>query len=119
MTYLVRSDQANAGMVFPSGTRSVLFFYRHGNSFCYGTAEQCGNDPCSPYHGEHGYPYQRNIMAFDANDLLAVKNGSMANHEVEPYDVWEAPDAQGSCDGYMYSAIAYDDANRKVYVGTE
>jgi len=115
--WLVANDQENAGMIFPSGTSSVLMFYRHGTgAVCYGTAAQCSNDPCSIYHGEHGYPYQRQIMAFDANDLLAVKNGTKLYHEVEPYAEWEAPGQVDNCDSYQYSALAYDDVNRKVYV---
>jgi hypothetical protein len=115
--YIVRNDQQNAGMILPSGTSSALFFSRHGTGpVCYGT--DC-NDPCDPgTQGEHGYPYRRQITAFDVNDLLAVKNGTKNYYDVRPYAWWEAPNAEDGCDGYQYSAIAYDDYSRKVYVAT-
>ena len=66
------ADQYNAGIVFPSGTRSVLFFSRHGyGNRTYKVADGCGGET-----GEGAAPYRRQITAFDANDLLAVKNGT-------------------------------------------
>ena len=66
-----RADQYNAGIVFPSGTRSVLFWARHG----YGRPTYKQDDGCGGGQGEGARPYRRQITAFDANDLLAVKNG--------------------------------------------
>ncbi len=115
--YWTRSDQQNAGMIIPSGTRSALFFYRHGPTSCYGTG--C-TDPCNPgAQAEHSYPYNRNIMAFDLNELVEVKNSQQAYHDVVPYEEWAAPNATGACDSYYYSALAYDDATRMVYVARD
>lgn len=76
------------GVVFPNGTRSVLFFGEHGiGPYCYGDGAQCG-DPADESKGNHAYPYVYQVWAYDANDLLRVKNGTLQPHAVEPYDVW-------------------------------
>ena len=86
------------GVVFPEGTRSVLFFGRHGGfgaspglpgggGFCYGfgtadpalvgtfppgEADHYRYDPEDGSKGVHGYPYRYYVWAHDANDLAAV-----------------------------------------------
>ena len=63
------------GVVFPNGTASVLFFGMTGvGNYCYGEAAEC-NDPSNNSKGEHAYPYKAYVWAYNANDLLAVKNG--------------------------------------------
>ena len=119
--YYTCADQNNAGIVFPSGTRSVLFFSTHG----YGTPTyKSGTDPCHPTApGEEAYPYRLQITAFDATDLLAVKNGTKEAHEVEPYAWWELPDpAQGAfdtCVFFTYSGLTYDPSTRRIYLRTD
>ena len=81
-----------AGVAFPNGTDSVLFFGRHGTGeFCYGGGDECG-DPISPYQGTHAYPYVHQIWAYDANDLFRVANGELEPWEVLPYAVWQLND---------------------------
>jgi hypothetical protein len=73
------------GVVFPEGTRSVLFFGRHGTGkFCYGST-------CFPGAGQgtHAPPYITQVWAYDANDLAAVKTGSKKPWDVRPYATWE------------------------------
>src|SRR3989344_4049218 len=62
---------AVVGLAFPERSRSVLFIGNHGTTanWCYGTGAEC-NDPCMSQRGEHAYPYQHQIWAYDANDLL-------------------------------------------------
>ena len=86
--YFSRADQYNAGIVFPSGSRSVLFFSRHG----YGSPTYKKDDGgCGGESGEGAAPYRRQITAFDANDLLAVKNGTKQPYDVHPYAWWTVP----------------------------
>lgn len=76
------------GVVFPNGTRSVLFFGEHGiGPYCYGDGVECG-DPADESKGNHAYPYVYQVWAYDANDLLRVRNGTLQAHAVVPYDVW-------------------------------
>ena len=113
----IRADIEIAGMFFPSGTRSVLFVSRHGTGDrCYGPG--C-TDPCWPgVQGEHAYPYRRQVTAFDANDLLAVKNGEMEPYEVRPYAWWVLPEEpEGDYCGEMTAAgLAYDPITRRVFL---
>lgn len=90
------------GVIFPAGTRSVLFLGRHGTSYCYGagtsnqalhgTSHPQGGvwcyDPIDSDKGTHGYPYRHHIWAYDANDLVRAKNGQINPWDIKPYAVW-------------------------------
>ena len=79
-----------AGVVFPRGTSSVLFFGRHGATSCYGEGSACG-DPTDDSKGTHGYPYQPVMLVYDANELAAVKAGTKRPWEVQPTAKWVLP----------------------------
>jgi hypothetical protein len=103
------------GVAFPTGTRSLLFFGRHGaGEFCYGTGEEC-NDPVDPYKGTHAYPYVHQVWAYDALDLLAVKNGQLQPWEVQPYALWQL-DEMDSSGSATISGAAYDPASGRVFI---
>ena len=106
-----RADQSNAGIVFPSGTRSILFFSRHG----YGSPTYKQDDGCGGSGGEGAAPYRRQITAFDANDLLAVKNGTKQPWEIRPYAWWVVPGPSDRCADFQYSGLAYDPHTRRVF----
>jgi hypothetical protein len=106
-----RADQYNAGIVFPSGTRSVLFWSRHG----YGRPTYKQDDGCGGGQGEGARPYRRQITAFDANDLLAVKNGKKSPYSIRPYAWWTVPGPSDSCGKFSYSGLAYDPISRRVF----
>lgn len=110
-----KADQENAGIVFPSGTRSVLFWNKHG----YGTPtyKSTTADPCDPDGaGEQAYPYRLQITAFDANDLLAVKNGTKQPWEPQPYAWWEIPPGTwAACDTFRAGSLAYNPSTNRVY----
>ena len=111
-----RSDYYTAGIVFPSGTRSVLYIGRHG----YGSPTYKKDDGgCGGSGGEGGAPYRRQITAFDANDLLAVKNGTKKPYEVRPYEWWTAPGPQDKCAKFKFAGLAYDPISRKIYVSLD
>jgi len=113
---------AMGGMVFPDGTRSLLYFGSHGTGpWCYGNSGDGTNgtcfDPQSNNRGAHAYPYVNQIWAYDANDLVAVKNGKKSPWSVKPYGVWrfklpfKANDAMGGIRG-----IAFDRATQRIFV---
>lgn len=102
-----------AGFAFVGGTRSLLYFGRHGDNYCYGTGTQC-NDPQITSQGNHSFPYYRQVWAYDANDLVAVKQGTKQPWEVQPYQVWKL-DAGGWMD---IRSVTYDDATKRVYMVT-
>lgn len=108
------SDQVG-GFAFPAGTRSVLFVGRHGTgNQCYGDGSAC-NDPADSYKGYHSYPYYHQVWAYDANDLLAVKNGTRQVWELRPYATWRLTEMNNSGSATIAGA-AYDPTTRRMYV---
>jgi len=91
------------GVVFPAGTRSVLFFGKQGlGPSCYGegtskqalagtgpAADPFCFDPAEEAKGYHAFPYVSYVWAYDAVDLAAVKNGKRQPWDVKPYAVWK------------------------------
>jgi hypothetical protein len=118
------------GIVFPIGSRSVLFFGRHGlGAFCYGpgtdSSERAGLpadggvdkwcfDPSDGNKGTHAYPYRYYVWAYDANDLAAVKAGKKKPWDVKPYAVWPFSLPYGGTG--LLKGAAYDPATGRVFV---
>jgi hypothetical protein len=103
-----------SGMVFVAGSRSVLFFGTHGlGAYCYGPGGTNGEcyDPDNSSKGTHAYPYRSQVWAYDANDLLAVKNGGTPSYRVQPYAVWELSSAFKQVQG-----VGYDPSTQRLYV---
>jgi hypothetical protein len=125
----VQSDVV-AGVAFPRGTRSVLFFGRHGQGpYCYGpgtsNAALVGTpsgegdpwcyDPAASSKGTHAYPYRHQVWAYDANDLLAVKNGEREVWDVRPYAVWTLTEMDSS-GGAGIRGAAFDPVTGRVFI---
>ena len=118
------------GVAIIVGTRTALFFGRNGTGkFCYGngTSDQSlvGTlgpdneiycyDPSSPAKGQHAYPYQYQIWAYDLNDLAAVKAGTKQPWEVLPYGVW--PFALPTPEPMVrIGGVGYDPSRQIIYV---
>jgi hypothetical protein len=119
------------GVVFPAGSRSVLFFGTQGiGKFCYGegTDKQSLNgkptpdgtiycyDPDGSSKGTHAYPYVPEVWAYDAAALAAVRAGRKQPWQVKPYATWSLrlPFRSGQIGG-----AAYDPARGVVYVSQQ
>jgi hypothetical protein len=103
------------GMLFPQGTRSILFFGRHGlGTFCYGTGQEC-NDPTDSSKGTHAYPYAYQIWAYDAAELLKVKHGQLQPWQVRPYAIWNF-DLPVPDQGKHIGGAAYDPQTRRIFL---
>ena len=129
------------GTVFwPLGTRSVVSIGRHGTGMpemngmnCYGPGtnnkaligepDGQGNrycyDPSNSNKGPHSYPYKAQAMAYDALDMLAVKQGTKQPWDLRPYAVWNfgggTPLDQP---GVTIVGAAYDQSARRLYVSS-
>lgn len=105
-----------AGMAFPRDTRTVLFFGTRAQcEYCYGLPEDCVC-VCSPYHGPHNH-YRHALWAYDADDLLRVKNGELEPWEVMPYATWELDDIDsGDCASTRYGGATFDPEAGVLYV---
>jgi hypothetical protein len=121
---------AMGGLALIAGTRTALFVGRNGTGpFCYGNGTpdlalvgvHAGDgeiycyDPTSSDKGQHAYPYNYQIWAYDLNDFAAVKAGQKQPWEVVPYGVWPltfpTPEAAVQIGG-----VAYDAARQLLYV---
>jgi hypothetical protein len=118
------------GVAIIAGTRTVLFFGRNGTGpFCYGNGTSDPRlvgtrgpdneiycfDPTTPAKGQHAYPYQYQIWAYDLNDLAAVKAGTKQPWDVMPYGVWPfslpTPEPMVRIGG-----VGYDSSRQLLYV---
>jgi hypothetical protein len=120
------------GMVFPAGTRSLLFIggRKALGPFCYGggqdnpalhgkphptpQSETVCYDPSNHDKGTHGYPYTHFIWAYDANDLVAVKNGKQS-WQVVPYATW-AFDLPFQHAQRVIAGVAWDPATKRLFL---
>lgn len=104
-----------AGMAFPPGTRSILFIGAIGTGpYCYGTGLEC-NDPYMVDKGQHASPYQYQIWAYDANDILAVKNGTKKTWEPKPYAIWKLDGMAHSYNTFSRGAT-YDPNSKLLFI---
>jgi hypothetical protein len=120
------------GVVFPRGSSSVLFFGSHGTGrHCYGNttpdpARHLTPDPTAPGDslcydparggkGPHGYPYVHMIWAYNARDLVAVKNGQREPWQVVPYATWSF-ETPFSIPAHVVTGVAYDPAQQRIFL---
>jgi len=116
--YVSGADQIS-GVVWPEGSKTVLFFGQHGDTFCYGNAPGDCVDPVrSGVHGVHGYPYHAHVWAYDANDLLAVKNGTKNPWDLVPYGNWNIENTFGglASDENSIVGATYDATTQRIYL---
>ena len=119
------------GVVFPAGSRSVLFFGTQGvGPFCYGegttrralagTPTPDGTtycyDPDGSSKGTHAYPYVPEVWAYDAAALLRVRRGRLKPWQVRPYATWRLALPFGSS---QIGGAAYDPASGRIYVSQQ
>lgn len=133
---LYNGSMSIKGMVFPDESRSVLFFGSRGKGeFCYGEGVSdpalhktncdpaypsvlCCYDPVNGSKGGHSYPYVYLVLAYDALDLLAVKNGEKNMWDIMPYGVWEIVPPFGN-DNPNIIGVAYDPAKQRIYLSQD
>jgi hypothetical protein len=118
------------GAAIIAGTRTALFIGRNGTGpFCYGngTSErQLGGsrgldgemycyDPVSSDKGQHAYPYNYQIWAYDLNDLAAVKAGRKKPWEPKPYGTWPL-DLRIPAAATRIGGVGYDPIRQRLYL---
>lgn len=131
-TLLFNGATTVRGVIFPDGTSSVLFVGTTGDpaNYCYGQgtsdqslhkkpnpAEPGGQycyDPTNGSKGEHSYPYQAFVWAYDANDLANVKAGQLQPWQVKPYATWHLPGIYERFDAVQ--GATYDPQTKRIFV---
>lgn len=114
------------GAFWPAGTRSVMFVMGQGYGCYWYGAPDIPESPCTSQdtdrtdvtHGPHAPPYRFQILAYDANDLLAVKNGTMLSYNVRPYAtiVLSGGDMVPGDTNANIKGATYDNATGRLYV---
>ena len=75
-------------------------------------------DPTNTAKGYHFYPYYYQVWAYDANDLLAVKAGSMQYYEPTPYAVWHL-DFPIMGTSRETGGVGWDPVTRRIYFAVQ
>ena len=113
------------GVIFPPGTRSILFFGSTGiGEQCYGQGMSSGTNvdgvscydpPYAGWKGNHAYPYRYYVWAYDVNDFISVKNSMKNPWDIRPYSTWELTLPFG--DGRIeLNGAAYDPTSGRIYL---
>jgi hypothetical protein len=139
---LYNGTQGFRGMVFPDGTRSILFFGWGGSKFCYGMGtanaalhlqavpEFPGTHYCydpTPGNvqskGTHGYPFTSIVWAYDVNDFIAAKQDQKRPWDVRPSATWTfaVPFQSNMVNGVDLGIVdivgaAYDPVTRRLFL---
>jgi hypothetical protein len=118
-----------AGMVFPEGSGSLLYFGRQGiGTYCYGYGTTQNPppptgadgvaycyDPTGDGKGNHAYPLVYQVWAYKADDLAAVKSGAKQSWELRPYATWQLTFPITTWIAQL-NGIAYDPAHQRIWV---
>ncbi len=118
------------GVIFPPGSRSVLYIGRQGTGVsCYGTATSdpslagkekgdgsiyCYNPEGESVKGGHAYPYKTWVWAYDVNDMISVKTGQKNPWDIRPYAVWPLEIGPHGIAGVL--GAAYDSTTKRLFI---
>jgi hypothetical protein len=110
---------ADTGRAFVPGSRTVLtigihpygeMWYGLGTNPATGTETQCNDGG----YGQKSTGMHSRVMAFDANDLLAVKKGTKKPWEVRPYAKWRLTDLEQQC--FRILNASFDPESSQLFV---
>jgi hypothetical protein len=87
-------DEWTGGAFVHHGERSAIMLlgYKGLGNNCYDEPPTTCSDPCSDAHGYHCYPYVRQVLFYDVDDLGQSALGERDPWSVLPYTVWQ-PDS--------------------------
>jgi methionine-rich copper-binding protein CopC len=108
-----------AGAFFAPGSSSVLFYGSTGtNTMTYGTGDDANDHTMrgggkGPHSVNGDYAFQ--VWAYNANDLLAAKEGLIQPWELQPYATWNI-DFPVSEPAAMLGGVAFDPSSNRLYV---
>lgn len=118
--YRAADDWGGGAWVESSAGAAILIFGRVGlGDNCYGPAERCRGDPCSPSSGYHAYPYEPQILFYDPAALAEVAAGTREPWEVLPYAVYRPMDEALDQECALLGAAAHDRKRGLLYVAEQ
>ncbi len=107
-----------SGVFFAPGSSTVLFFGSTGtNTMMYGTGSSANDSTYrgggkGPHSVNGDYAYQ--VWAYNANDLLAVKDGQMQPWQVQPYATWNLDFPQSNPEAML--GVTFNALTNRLYV---
>ena len=112
------ADHWNGGAWIETASKTaVLITGRKGmGEMCYGTPEECGDDPCVTSKGYHAYPYQPQILFYDPEDLKKVVSKTKEPWQVLPYQILNLEDITYNAGCAVIGAAAWDPAGKNLYI---
>jgi hypothetical protein len=118
------------GLALIAGTRTALFFGTNGvGPFCYGpgtdnqqlagkpvpdTTDTFCYDPATFEKGQHAYPYNYQVWAYDLNDWAAVRAGRRQPWDIKPYATW--PIDLPTAGMFAVGGVGYDPQRQLLYI---
>ncbi|MDA8413569.1 MAG: hypothetical protein M0023_07235 [Desulfobacteraceae bacterium] len=99
--------------------------YSCGSTKMSGTeGDDCCYDAVDSSKGVHGYPYAYWVWAYDANDLLAVKLGTINPWDIKPYAIWElklpySSDTDPHTGPHIINGAAYDPSTQRIFISQD
>lgn len=108
-----------AGRAFVPGTRSILVIGSHGvGGYWYGSRDGPNGqrDPFFQTTGPHSTAYRYRIWAYDANDLLAVRNGQRRTFDPRPYAIWDLPEVSQVDPSGAIAGATFEPTTRRIYI---
>lgn len=118
------------GLAVVAGTRTALFVGRNGTGpICYGNgtgdrtlagtrgadgALYCF-DPTNSDKGQHAYPYEYQVWAYDLTELAEVRAGRRDPWQVKPYGVWPL-DFPFTEPAVRVGGVSYDPEGQRLFV---
>jgi hypothetical protein len=118
--YRAADDWGGGAWVESGAGAAILIFGRVGlGDNCYGPAERCSGDPCSPSSGYHAYPYEPQILFYDPAALADVVAGTREPWEVLPYTVYRPMDEVLDQECAWLGAAAHDRERGLLYVAEQ
>jgi hypothetical protein len=100
------------------GEAAVVMFGRKGlGENCYGDpGDTCPPSACSMYHGWHSPPYEAQVLFYDPAEIAEAAAGTRDPWGVLPYEIFRPTAEVFNVDCPRLNAVAYDRANRLIYV---
>jgi hypothetical protein len=107
------------GKAFIPGTRTVIFVGKHPvGEMWYGGPTSPTGKPASCDDGGWGQKaagWEYRVAAFDANDLVRVRQGKLDRSAVRPYATWPIPDFPVA-DCTKIRSAAYDEETQQLFI---
>jgi hypothetical protein len=112
-------DDWTGGAFVDSGTKRAIMLlgYKGLGGNCYDEPPIVCNDPCIQGHGYHCYPYERQVIFYDVDQLGANALGHQDPWTVLPYTVWRPSEFYLTCSTcWNVGGMAFDEEGKRLFM---